>query len=248
MKIAPALLLAMVLSSTMATAAVREEHVTGGSLDLVWAPGFGVTANMRALTLDPSHPAYNNPSGDHTVADATNMPPDSGGIILTATEPAGLRNYSWEGWIFTGAGDTRRGLVVRANPDNRFESNYQFVIQSGLFQLSFRKLVDSTPTTLRSWFATSLPDGSIAANTWYRMKVSASCDQFRVWFDDFELTSAADPIVDGELTSGWVGVYNFRFDLGGVPFLTDDLLLNPEPGCPTNSRTSTWGHVKTRYR
>ena len=43
--------------------------------------------------------------------------------------------------MFTGDGSTRRGLVVRAdpsNPSNAFASCYQFVIQSGRLQLSFR--------------------------------------------------------------------------------------------------------------
>ena len=63
------------------------EHVTGGDLDLPWLNGFGVSNNMQGATLDPGHPAYDNPSGDHTVAVATNSMPDSGGIILTCTDP-----------------------------------------------------------------------------------------------------------------------------------------------------------------
>jgi len=42
-----------------------------------------------------------------------------------------------------------------------------------------------------------------------------------------------------------VGVYNFRFDLGNIPFCVDDLLLDDLGATPT-SRT-TWGALKSRY-
>jgi len=227
-----------------ATAPVRAEYVTAGYLDLVWAPGFGVSNNMQALLLPPSSPAYANPSGDHTVASAVNSAaPDSGGIILTCTEPAGLSNYVWEANIFTGDGNTRRGLAVRADPSNGFASCYQFVIQSGLFQLNFRKLVNSAPTTLGTWFANTLPGGVPAVNTWHHMKVIANGSQFRCFWDDFELTSP--PIEDATLGTGWVGVYNFRFDLGGVAFYTDDLELS-DLGA-TAAPSTTWGRLKAAY-
>jgi hypothetical protein len=247
MKLATRITLASAGSLLIAAAAlsapVREEHVTAGQLDLAWQNGFFVSANMKALTLQPGDPAYANPSGDHTVACATSMPPDSGGIILTATDPAGLSDYAWEAWIFTGDGNTRRGLVVRADPSNGFMSSYQFVIQSGLFQLNFRKLLNQSPTTLGAWFANTLPGGVPQVNTWHRMKVIAIGSSFRCFWDGFELTST--PIVDTALPSGWVGVYNFRFDLGGVPFLTDDLLLSPAG--ETAATATTWGEVKRRY-
>ena len=233
----------LLFAATTGAQPVREEHVTGGQLDLPWLNGFNVSANMTPRTLTPDHPAYNNPSGDHTVACATNMPPDSGGIILTGTEPAGLSDYVWEGYLFTGAGNTRRGLVVRADPNSAFQSCYQFVIQSGLFQLNFRKLVNSAPTTLVTWFANTLPGGIPQVNTWHHMKVMAMGNEFRCFWDGFELTTS--PIVDNSLATGWVGVYNFRFDLGGVPVYTDDLLLSPLG--PTPAATTTWGEVKARY-
>jgi hypothetical protein len=237
--------LAAVLCAASATATpIIEEHVTGGALDLPWLNGFGVSANMQPASLGPLHPAYANPSGDHTVAVATTMPADSGGIVLSATEPAGLSDYEWEAWIFTGDGNSRRGLVVRADPANGFASNYQLVIQSGLLQMNFRKLVNSTPTTLGSWFTNTLPGGIPAVNTWHHMKVIAQGGQFRCFWDGIELT--ATPIVDSDLATGWVGVYNFRFDIGGIPFYTDDLLLSPLGATPTASRT--WGEMKVRYR
>ena len=220
-----------------------QEHVTGGRLDLVWHNGFGVSANMKPLTLQPTDPGFTNPSGDHTVACATSMPPDSGGIILTATDPMGMSDYEWKAWIFTGDGNTRRGLVVRADPANGFMNSYQFVIQSGLFQLNFRKLLNQTPTTLGTWFANTLPGGVPAVNTWHEMKVLAVGNSFRCFWDGFELTTA--PIMDGDLSTGWVGVYNFRFDLGGIPFLTDDLVLSPAGKTPAS--TKSWGEVKQRY-
>ena len=240
-----ALTLATAMAASAAVAApIREEHVTGGALDLVWVNGFGVSANMLPLTLDPSHPAYANPSGDHTVGVATSMHADSGGIVLSATDPAGTSDYEWEAWIFTGDGNTRRGLVVRADPTNRFESNYQFVIQAGMLQLALRKLVNSTPTTLGSWLTTNLPGGLPAVNTWHRMKVIAHGNQLRCFWDGTEVT--ATPIVDNDLASGWVGVYNFRFDIGMIPVYTDDLLLTPTGPVPTTA--SSWGKVKKLYR
>lgn len=223
-----------------------EEHVTNGALDRPWLNGFGVSNNMQPLTLAPEHPAYNNPSGDHTVASATNsFAPDSGGVILTATDPGSVSDYIWEGWIFTGDGNTRRGLVVRADPSNDFRSCYQFVIQSGLFQINFRKLVNSAPTTLATWFASELPAGSLPQNTWHHMQVTAVGSTFRCFIDGHEFTSAG-PVVDTTLLTGWPGVYNFRFDLGGVPFLTDDLIMTDIRKTPV--APSTWGQVKARWR
>jgi hypothetical protein len=221
------------------------EHVTGGVLDLVWDPGFGLSNDAQPLTLPASDPAYANPSGDHTVLVATNSAPDSGGIILSATDPQGQSDYQWEAWMFSGDGSTRRGIVVRADPTNGFASCYQFVVQSGLFQLNFRKLINGAPTTLGTWFASSLPAGSIPTNTWHKIKVIALGTQFRCFFDDFELT-AGSPITDGDLAGGWAGVYNFRFDLGGVPVYFDDLVLSPSQ--VTAAHATTWGAVQALYR
>jgi len=108
MKLAKSLILCALMGALLASpagAGVREEHVTGGVLNLVWVPGLtlpngDVLPNvMNAAILDPADPAYANPSGDHTVGVATNSAaPDSGGAILTCTEPAGLADYSWEAW------------------------------------------------------------------------------------------------------------------------------------------------------
>jgi hypothetical protein len=245
MKLAQLVLMALTLAApAIAGTPVREEHVTGGALDLTWVNGFGVSANMLPLTLDPSHPAYANPSGDHTVGVATTMHVDSGGIVLSAVDPAGLSDYEWEAWVFTGDGNSRRGLVVRADPANGFESNYQFVIQAGMLQLALRKLVDSTPTTLGSWLTTNLPGGLPQVNTWHHMKISAVGSQIRCFWDGTEVTTT--PVVDSQLTSGWAGVYNFRFDIGLIPFYTDDLLLSPAAPVPTTA--TSWGKVKALYR
>ena len=237
-------------------AIIEQEHVTGGVLDLAWENGFGVSNNMRPVTLTSDNPAYMNPSGDHTVASATNSAaPDSGGIILTAVDPMGASNYAWEAWIFTGDGSTRRGLVVRADPTvqdfgglpSRFISSYQLVIQSGLFQINFRKVLSGAPTTLRTWFASQLPAGSLPVNTWHKMKVIASGTIFRCFIDDFELTAldGTPPVDDAALPTGWVGVYNFSAFTGGVPFYTDDLTLS-DLG-PTPAHAASWGSVKTRW-
>jgi len=258
MKLAKSLILCALMGALLASpagAGVREEHVTGGVLNLVWVPGLtlpngDVLPNvMNAAILDPADPAYANPSGDHTVGVATNSAaPDSGGAILTCTEPAGLADYSWEAWMFTGAGNTRRGLVVRADPTNHFQSCYQFVIQSGLFQINFRKLVNAAPTTLATWFATALPAGSVQPNTWHKLKVVAMNNGFQCFWDDFELTGGI-PIIDMSapvLTTGWVGAYNFRFDLGDIPVYFDDLILN-EAG-PTPTHKASWGALTALYR
>lgn len=226
----------------------KEEHVTGGALDLVWDPGFGLSNRMQPLTLTPEHPAYANPSGDHTVALAqSSAAPDSGGIILTATSNEGIPDYLWEAWVFTGDGNSRRGLVVRAQPSNGFASHYQFVVNQGLFQFLFRRLDNSAPTVLRSWFASDFPAGPPAPNTWHKMKVEAVGDRFRCWWDDFEVTSIGSlgPIVDATYPNGYVGVYNFRFDVGNIPFLTDDLILTDYIKTP--AATASFGAVKRRW-
>ena len=229
------------------TAVLKEEHVTGGALDLAWLNGLGISNNLQPLTLTPDHPAYNNPSGDHTVGVATNsIAPDSGGVVLSCTDPEGAADYIWEGWIFTGDGNSRRGLVVRADPGNQFGSCYQFVVQSGLFQINFRRLVNSAPTTLATWFSSQLPAGSLPLNTWHRMQVQAAGPTFRCWIDGFELTSLTGPINDATHATGWVGVYNFRFDVGGIPVYYDDLILW-DLG-PTAGQKSSWGTIKSHWR
>lgn len=221
-----------------------EEHITGGELDLVWQPGFGVPNSLEPLVLDPSHGAYGNPSGDHTAAQLVNADPDDGGIAISCTDPLGESDYAWEGAVFTGNGDSRRGLVVRADPSDDFFSGYQFVLQPGLLQLSFRKLVGGTPTTLQTWFTTDLPGGLPGTNEWHFMKIQCIGSEFRLWWDGSEVTT--DPIVDAELPSGWVGVYNFRFDIGGIPFLVDDLILSV-PDAPTPVIETSWGSLKHSY-
>jgi hypothetical protein len=252
-------ILALVLTMGIATAShgvaaagVLEEHVTGGALDLQWLNGFGVSNNLQPLTIASGHPAFPNPSGDGTVGLAmTSSTPDSGGIILTCVNPGSLNDYSWEGWIFTGDGNSRRGLVVRADgatladadPSNDFSTCYQFVMQVGLLQFNFRRLVNSAPTTLATWFSNTFPNGSPAVNTWHHMKVIAAGNTFRCFWDGFELTTT--PIVDASIATGWVGVYNFRFDLGHIPCYVDDLILG-DLGATPASRT-TWGELKRRY-
>src|SRR5262245_28367729 len=223
--IALASALCLVFAASSQATELLAEHVTGGQLDLHWVGGYDTPNTMYAKTLDASMPGYANPSGDHTVAVAQNASPDSGGIIVTTSNPGGIDNdYVWEGQVFTGPGESRRGLILPADPANHFESFYMLVIEPGLFQIRFRKLVAGTPTTLASWFATVLPSQSIAQNTWHKLKVIAQGNTFRCFFDDFELTST--PVVDNDIASGWVGVYNFRFDLGNVPVYFDDLVLS----------------------
>lgn len=248
-KLSVSLLAVALMAGVTFAGAVVEEHVTGGTLDLEWFPGFGLSNKMQPATLDPADPAYTNPSGDHTVAVATNSAaPDSGGLILTGVDPGGHADYIWEAWIFTGDGSTRRGLVVRADPsdpNNAFDSCYQFVIQQGLFQINFRKLINSAPTTLATWFSTELPAGSIGQNEWHHMKVIANGSSFQCFIDGHEFTSGG-PIVDTDLPTGWVGVYNFRFDVGGIPVYFDDLILTPLGATP--AQRASWGSVKALYR
>ena len=257
-----AVLLVALLTTTLLAAAspgathslvTFEEHVTGGTLDQAWDNGFGVSNTMQPATLAPDDPAYANPSGDHTVASATNsQAPDSGGVILTAIDPRGAEDYTWEGWIFTGAGTPRRGLVVRADPTeksfsglpSKYISSYQFVIQSGLFQIAFRRVVDGAPTTLRSYNAAQLPAGSLPQNTWHKMRVEAVGPTFRCSIDGFEFTDTDSLIHDGTLPTGWAGVYNFSAFTGGVPVYTDDLVLTPNA---TPVHVASLGEVKARW-
>lgn len=235
-------------SSAQAQITVLQERVPNGALERVWLPGFDTFRQMLPLTLDPADPAYANPSGDHTVGVISNTVQDSGGLVLTCTDPQGQADYIWEGWMFTGAGNSRRGLVLRADPTNNFKSCYQFVVQSGLFQINFRRLNNQTPTTLGTWFATSLPAGSIPQNTWHHMKVIASANAFRCFFDGFELTSGG-PIIDAPasaLLTGFVGTYNFRFDISNIPVYFDDLKLSVDAVVPTNN--TSWGRIKALYR
>jgi len=249
MRLAKTIVLTSALITLFATltdaGTIISEHVTGGYLDLPWTYGFATPNTMYGKTLDPSDPAYANPSGDHTVAVAQNASPDSGGICVTVTDPGAIGpDYAWEGWFFTGDGSTRRGLIVRATPANNFESFYQLVIESGLFQIRFRKLINGAPTTLATWYATALPAGSVPVNTWHKMKVVGTGSEFRCYVDDFELTTT--PIVDSDIAAGWPGCYNFRFDLGNVPVYFDDLTLDADVATPAHFKS--WGGLKARFK
>ncbi len=234
--------LAAALPATANLAA--QESVTGGALDLEWSPGFGIGNNLEALTLDSSDPAYANPSGDHTVGLAlSSVAPDSGGIVVTCTDPGALDDYTWEGWIFTGGGNSRRGLIVRADPTNTFTTMYMFVLDSGMLNLSFRKLTGMGSSSLLSWLTTSTPTGFPAQNQWNHMKIIANGDTFRCFWNGFELPGT---ITDSDYSSGWVGVYTFRFDVGLIPFLVDDLKLGTVK--PVSIDDSSWASIKALYR
>lgn len=236
-----------VLAPVAGAVVVKQERVPGGALEQTWLPGFGVGRIFTPLVLPAGDPAMPNPSGDNTVAVLQNNDINLGGIAACATDPNGYADYTWEGWFFTGAGDTRRGLILRADPTNGFQTFYQFVINPGLFQLRFRKFVGGGPLPdLASWFTNTLPGGVPTANSWHHMKVMANANSFRCFFDGTELTAA--PIVDtsAPILGGWVGAYNFSASIGEVPVYFDDLTLSIEGATP--SRTTTWGAIKKLYR
>lgn len=223
------------------------ERVPGGALENSWSPGFGVGRTFQPLTLPPTDPAAPNPSGDNTVAVLTNNDINLGGIAAALTSNLGCNDYYWSGWFFTGEGNTRRGLIVRADPTNDFQTFYQLVVNAGLFQLRFRKFVNGAPLPdLGSWFLNTLPGGVPQANTWHHLEISAQANQFRCWFDGIEMTTA--PIVDNDspILTGWVGAYNFSATVGEVPVYFDDLLLEGDQ--PTPARLTTWGQLKQRFR
>jgi len=223
---------------------VIEERVSGGSLDLIWTPGFFLTNDLEPVTLAPGDPGYPNPSGDDTVASLTNTPPEEGGLGIAVTDPAGVANYRWEGMVWMGNGDTRRGLVARAGtPAAGFTENYQFVIQPGLLTLSLRKLSGEGAETLAEWFTTDTQSGFPPQNSWQKMAIECLGNTLRVFWNDEELTTT--PIENAELPTGYVGVYNFRFDLGGVSVLYDDLVLTAIDVVDTEERS--FGDLKSLY-
>ncbi len=241
------LLLSAILASAASALVLKQERVPSGVLELPWSPGFGVGRVFTPLTLASGDPAMPNPSGDNTVAVLTNNATNLGGIALSATDPAGQADYTWSGWFFTGAGDTRRGLIVRANPTNDFRTFYQLVVNPGLFQLRFRKFVAGAPLPdLASWFLNTLPNGVPTANSWHNMKIIAGGNEFLIFFDGVQMTPA--PIVDATnpILTGWVGAYNFSASVGEVPVYFDDLVLESEH--PVATRLTRWGELKRLYR
>ncbi len=266
MKTAKTILLGVagiVVIASLAYAAVVEvfsEKVTGGALDHVWVGGFNTpTQKLEPLTATPDLPFYANPSGDHTVGVATNADPNFGGICLTVTDPSPyLGDYSWEAQVFTGLEDTRRGLVVRMNPAGGITQGYMFVLDAGGFSIRLRKLTsESIVRTLATWSALDAGyGGSIPQNTWIKMKVIATGASFRCFISgpSGEVELPNGPTVDvpavneppDPFLQGWVGVYNFRFDLGNVPVYFDDLILSADPSTPATPMT--FGALKARYR
>ncbi len=236
--------LALALSVSSAAAAPDlQELITGGAFDLPWTNGLYISAVATPATLGSGHPAYANPSGDHTVMVLATSTNDSGNVILAATDPHGTADYVWEADVFTGDGTSSRGIVVRADPTDGFENNYNFIIRPGLFELRFRKMVNTMPTTLQSFFASSLPAGSIPANTWHRMAIVAVGSKFRCFFDNVELTTT--PIEDTQFPTGWVGAYHFKFGATGFEAQFDDLALFSGDATPVAN--TTWSELKRRY-
>lgn len=237
----------LTLAGSSMAAPYLEEHVTGGVLDQVWINGYDTANNMLPLTLAPEHVAYANPSGDHTVAVATNADPQLGGLIVTTVDAQGVNDYSWEGWIFTGDGNSRRGLIFRCTPAANVKTFYQFVLESGMLRLRFRKLVapSQISSILGEWFTTALPGGLPAINTWHHLKVVATGNMFQFFWDGVDIN--AGPVVDATdpLMTGDVGCYNFS-PAGIVSVYYDDLALeNLEP---TSATPTTWGKIKNLYR
>src|SRR5260221_6686543 len=134
-----------VLAPAAGAVVVKEERVPGGWLELTWSRGFGVGRVFTPLALPAGDPAIPSPSGDNTVAVLQNVATGLGGIALSATDPSGFSDYTWESDFFTGAGSTRVGLILRADPTDGVQTFYQFVINPGLFLLRFRQVVAGAP-------------------------------------------------------------------------------------------------------
>lgn len=244
--------LALAFTVLARPSAAQSEYVTGGMLDLIWAAGFSLPGNMPAsnlapLSLDPGHPAYDNPSGDHTVAVATTTcpPPNCGAVVLSATDPGAMNDYAWQGWMFTGPSDStsRRGLIVRSDPGASFSSGYVLVVEPSLLQVRFRRLVGPGPVvTLGDWFLAT----PLTPSTWIPLKIVAVGSAFRCFVNGVELTTT--PIIDANYSSGWVGVYNFNTKSATQQFNSayyDDLMLLDQV---THTAKPTWGQLKVRYR
>ena len=244
--LAAALALALALPAHAFT--VEEEHVPYGNTQLTWLTGFNTNRMLVGATLPALDPGFANPSGDHTVGLLVSATTDSGGIALSCVDPLGQADYTWEGWFFTGDGSSRRGLVVRADPTSNFQSCYQLVLYAGMGQLVFRKLLGQVPTPLASWVGPAIPGGVPVIDTWHYLKINAVGNQFRLWFDSTELTAIPGPIVDtsAPLLTGFVGVYNFRFDIGNIPVYFDDLILGTDQPVPVAN--TSWGRLKALYR
>jgi hypothetical protein len=230
----------------------KQETVAGGVLQQYWAPGFGVGRIFTPLTLTPADPAYANPSGDHTVAVLTNNDTNLGGIAASATDANGYFDYSWQADFFTGAGDTRRGLIVRADATNGFQTFYQLVINPGLFLIRFRKFVNGNPVVpdLMSWQSPVVLGSLPAQNSWHHMEVDALGNRFTCKFDGITLpgaTTATETVdTNSPILVGWVGAYNFSASVGEVPAFFDNLTLG-QP-FPTATASKTWGQLKKLYR
>ena len=228
---------------------VKRERVPNGALEQTWIPGFGVGRTFTPLVLPAGNPAIPNPSGDNTVAVLQNNAITLGGIAACTTDPNGFSDYEWEADFFTGDGNTRRGIIVRADPG--FSQFYQLVINAGLFLIRFRKFVGGTPVVpdLASWTANLLPGGVPATNTWHHLAVIATGNTFHCFFDGTELTAGTlgSPVVDtsSPILTGAVGAYNFSASVGEVPAYFDDLVLSADHPIPT--RNATWGGLKRLY-
>lgn len=225
-----------------AAAETVEEHATGGAFDQSWSPAFGLPPNLVPVAGAPSDAEYDNPSGDHTVVCLTNSEPQMGGLGKAAMDPLGNDgDYRWEGWMFTGDGSTRRGLVVRSNQHAQFTSCYQLVLEQGLLTINLRKLGGESGAALASWLTTDF-GGFPGQNVWVHLAIEVQGNALTCYYNGRQLN--ATPIVDAvdPLLSGWPGVYNFRFDLGGVSVYFDDLILTPEE--PVAVEPTTWSRLK----
>ncbi len=217
------------------------ERVTGGTLDLEWfTPYEEVGGNVPvALTLSGGEACYPNPSGDTHVVSLSTIPMGPyqlGGSLAT---DAVVSDGRLDAWIFTGSGEARVGILFRNSVGASY--GYQFVIDSGLFQVKFRRGDGGmSPETIAFWMGGDIPGGPPPANTWHKLSIEGVGDQINLWMDDMLMPGC--PFTDDTYDSGYFGTYVFCT----VPFdlIADDIIMS-EVTSPVEEMT--WGAIKAMY-
>jgi hypothetical protein len=199
--------------AVLASVAVARSEITvffkeafyQGNVQLNWQsfPGFSPTR----VTAIASKQA---PDGDGWVGRISNGTFGGFAALSYAGRPD-LSDYSVEAWIFTTVTSDEKGplngIAIRVDPvEERFyRLASHFTAEARLTLAYVGRDTNNFPVYLKSWPASSLPGGGPRQSSWNKMKLTASGDSIRAYWNGQELPGS--PIRDNRIARGYFGVY-----------------------------------------
>jgi hypothetical protein len=233
--------LGLAMAGTASADVIHEEHVTDGTLDLIWTGSYGgdFLAPDTLTAEDPCHP---NPSGDTFVGKVNGIfaGPHALGAVLAGDTT--LCDYRLDAWVCVGAGNAKRGILFRWHKDTAM--GYQLILDAGMFTLMFRYGDGGmSPLVLDSWSGGDIPGGIPAAYSWHKFSIEGSGNQFNLYWDDVLLDGC--PITHSGMACGPFGLYLFSAEPTDIHLVADDIVASGLE--PVAVQATTWGRLKSMY-